>query len=124
MNLRQSISHPELLVSDNGDFYLEGRRLPINMRHELTIKGPALVYRYRTKIKQLSAQRLVFEAHVIKRKIKITDHIDPIDGDLNNIKADNLKKGSKYIRGVRVKQVKSSREPYSCWINGHDEVYI
>jgi hypothetical protein len=126
MNLRQSLSFPELLVGSDGSVYKNGQRLPLNYNHGTTIRGPVVTYLHNGKGKQVSVIRLVFEAHVKKAKIEPADYVEFIDGNELNVKADNLVKGRRYSK-LPVKKVKKEKqkreEEYSTWLNGHCEVY-
>lgn len=123
MNLRQSISHPELLVGDDGTVYKDGKRMNINVNHSMTIRGPTIAYWQDGKIKQLSVIRLVYEAHVKKAKITANDYVDCIDGDENNVHASNLSTGSRYKKPVQRKDQRQNKESYDCWMNGVSELY-
>lgn len=129
MNLVQSISHPELLVSDCGAIYKDGQRLNHIQGHSLSIRGPIVAYWLNGKCKQISIIRLVYEAHVKKSKIESNDYIHALDGDEFNVKASNLVAGSRYSKPVAKKKVvvtnveSKPKESWSCWQNGVDELY-
>lgn len=124
MSLKRSISHPELMISENGDIFRmdTGQRLNIIKDHGTTMRGPMIAYREGDRIKQLSVIRLVFEAHVKKSKIQSSDYVETIDGNDYNVKASNLTYGVRHRTKPLKKETKS--EPYSCWLNGNDEVYL
>lgn len=126
MNLRQSISHPELLIGSDGTIYRasSGEKLNIIRDHGTTMRGFIVAYRHEGKIKQLSVLRLVYEAHVKKKPIESYDFIECLDGNDFNPSANNLTSGSKYKKPVKEVKKTQQYESYSCWMNGNDEVYI
>ena len=128
MNLRRSISHPELMVSENGDVYRvdSGHRVNIIKDHGTTMRGPLVAYRDGDRIKQVSVIRLVFEAHVKKEKLEPNDYVETVDGDDYNVKADNLTYGSRYRTPKKKKKNTENKpkESYYCWMNGNDEVFV
>jgi len=123
MNIRKSISHPELLVGSNGSIYhaSTGERINLMHDHGTTMRGHMIAYRHNGKIKQLSVIRLVFEAHIKKAKIQTNDYVETIDGNDFNPDASNLTYGSRY-RKPEKKKVTHNGEEYSTWM-GIDEVY-
>jgi PDZ domain-containing secreted protein len=127
MNLRQSISHPELLIGEDGEVYKNGQRLNQIQMHASSIKGPIIAYYHDGKCKHLSVARLVYEAHIKGAKIETSDYIDTLDGDEYNVKASNLTSGPRYRKPAKKvkKESKESRpkESYDCWMNGHGELY-
>jgi hypothetical protein len=125
MNIRQSISHPELLVGSDGSIYYgeSGQRINLIREHGTSIRGYMVAYRHLGKLKQVSVMRLVFEAHIKKDKVHLGDYVEVIDGDEYNPKVDNLMAGKKYSKPVkRSKKVITSGETYETWM-GIDELY-
>lgn len=130
MNLVQSISYPELLVSENGDVYLKetGERVSVSSNHSSCRRGAVVSFRSNGKYKIISIANIVFEAHVKKSRISTSDFIEFIDGDEFNYKASNLR--SVVGRNSRRKPIKreadetSPRPGYSTWMNGNDEVFV
>lgn len=125
MNLKKSISHPELLVGSDGTIYHadSGQRINLIRDHGTSIRGHMIAYRHFGKLKQISVIRLVFEAHIKNAKIQPNDYIEPIDGDDYNPRMENLISASKYRKPIkRIKRVNLTSEVYETWM-GIDEVY-
>lgn len=122
MIIRQSISHPELLVREDGAIFYNGQRLNHIREHGESTKGPRVYYWIDGKVKQLSVIRLVYEAHIKKSLLTKGDYIDCIDGDENNTHASNLENGCR--KPVKRRKARpSEKEPYSTWMNGESELY-
>lgn len=123
MTFIQSISHPELMVAEDGTITKDGKLININKGHSLAIRGPSVAYWYEGKIKQLSVLRLVYEAHIKKAKIMPNDYVDVIDGDEDNVHVNNLVHGSRYRKGSKNVKRKKEPETYDCWLNGSTEIF-
>jgi hypothetical protein len=123
MKLKQSLSHPELFIGEDGSVFKDGQRLSINKSHCTTMRGPAIAYRHNGKVKQLSVLRLVYEVYVKKAKFEPGDFIEFYDGDEMNTDASNLYTGKKYSKPVkRTIKKKDQGESHECWM-GINEVY-
>lgn len=121
MNLRQSITYPELLVRDDGAIYYNGQRLNHIKDHGYASKGPMVYYWHDGRVRHVSVMRLVYEAHIKKAALNKGDYIDPIDGDENNVQASNLENGMRKP-SVRTKRP-CEKETYSTWMNGESELF-
>ncbi len=115
----RSISHPELMVGENGYIYYKEERLNQINDHGLVTRGPMIAYWYDGKIKQLSIARLVYEAHVKQEKLLPNDYVNFLSDNENNVHADNL------VMGTRRKVYKNTkpREAHECWLNGSTELF-
>ena len=126
MKLLQSISHPELLVSECGQVYKENKKLTVNTVHALSIRGPIITYKYHGKGKYISIMRIVYEAYINGKKLEINEHVEPLDGDEMNVHAKNLTIVSKKPRNSRFKNHRNASletETHHPWANGIDEIY-
>lgn len=126
MNLRESISHPELLVGSDGSVFhaTSGQRINLIRDHGRSIRGHMVAYRHNGKLKQISVIRLVFEAHIKKAKIQTNDYVETLDGDDYNPMANNLTSGQKFRKPEkRIKRLNVTGEVYETWLNGHTELY-
>lgn len=124
MKLKQSISHPELLVSECGQVYKENKKLIVNTVHALSIRGPIITYKYQGKGKYISIMRIVYEAFINGKKLEINEHVEPLDGDEMNVNAKNLTIVRKKLRQSRFKKsAPTESETYHTWANGIDEIY-
>lgn len=117
---RQSISHPELMVSEDGSIYKNGSRLNTIHEHGFSIRGPVVCFWHEGKIKHLSIMRLVYEAFIKESKIQPNDYVHAIDDDDKNTHANNLVAGTRYKKKV---ERKTEKEPYETWMNGESELY-
>lgn len=122
MNLRQSLSYPELIVGDDGAIYYNGKRLSHIKDHGYANKGPMVYYWHEGRVRHVSVMRLVYEAHIKKSLLTKGDYIDCIDGDENNTHASNLENGLRKPSPKR-KARPSEKEPYSTWMNGESELF-
>jgi hypothetical protein len=124
--LIQSYSHPELLVSEDGDVYLKDtmQRVSKVRDHGYSTRGYVLVYKYAKKHKNVSLLSLVFETHVKKAKITSNDFVECIDGDEYNPVASNLQSiNGRKFRKKPNRVSKKSDEGYSTWMNGESELF-
>ncbi len=128
MNLIQSFTYPNLLVSECGRvFYaLDMKEIKRTKNHQLTTRGYVIIYKRmvgnKVKTAAISLLNLVYETHVKKAPISNTDIVDCIDGDEFNPVASNLRSGGK--KRVKSKIKDTVQDESYTWMNGHDELYL
>jgi hypothetical protein len=122
MSLKQSISHPELLVSEDGQIYYKEQRINQIMSHGSFARGPMIAFWHDGKVKHLSVARLVYEAFIKQQKLVKNDIVDFLDDDEFNVHASNLTSGHRKSAHKRAAKV-SQGEPYSTWMNGEGEIF-
>jgi hypothetical protein len=118
--MKQSLSVPELWLTENGEVYLDrDKKLNLVVFHDYGIRGPIVNLRKGKSVRQISIYRLMYEVFVAGRKLSKSEHIEPIDGNDANCNVSNLK-----LNHVRLSdRLRSSgEEVYSTWM-GIDEVY-
>lgn len=124
--LIRSFTHPELLVSEDGDVYMADTMKKLNLirDHGYSTRGYIVVFKNNKKHKNISLLSLVYETHVKGSKISSNEFIKPIDGDEFNPKASNLISAPYREIRKKIKRDSLSDNSYSTWMNGHDEVYV
>lgn len=122
MEIRRSISYPELMVSNLGDvyFYDTGKRINIIRDHGYSTRGFVVAYKYDGRFKNISVANLVYEAFIKRKKLTRNDYVEFKDSDEFNPRADNLESSMRTARVTKTK--KSNDGEYSTWM-GIDEVY-
>lgn len=123
MDLRRSFSHPDLLVSENGDvFYAKDKRRINKIKHHATsLRGYIVSYRAGNKTRSVSIAMLVYELYIKGEKMAPSDYVDFIDGNEFNCSASNLY--SAIPRRNRKQSYFSTDEKYDAYLNGLDELY-
>lgn len=120
MKLTQSLSTPDLWVTENGEVWLNGeKRINIVVFHDYGIRGPIVNFRKGKSVRQVSVYRMMYEVFILGRKLTRSEHIEPKDGNDANCSVSNL-----HLTYARPSDnhKKPNDEAYSLWM-GIDEVY-
>jgi hypothetical protein len=120
MKTQQSLSTPELWVTERGEVYLNNeKKINIVVFHDYGIRGPIVNFRKGKSVRQVSVYRMMYEVFVLGRRLSRSEHIEPIDGNDGNCEITNLRLNHvRFSDRIRA----TNEESYFTWM-GIDEVY-
>lgn len=120
--MRRSISHPHILCTRDGQFYLNDVSKPMRVLigHGLNMNGPAVYICIDGRPYYYNAARILYEAFVLEKPLPPTKSIVFLDYDETNIDLDNL--SMKERNTVRNKKSYSKPTEFDTWM-GPDSIY-